>query len=209
VTICKTAFLRIHGVLNGRLCRVLKGQQAFSSIPKRDECGHHTPGNKTAEEDLELVKQHIESFPSYESHYPRKSNSHKKYLSPDLNITKMYLLYKEHCSETDKHPVSELVYRRVFNEDFNLSFGRYVLVSLPFLFHIPIGSHSLLHFALAVMFTLSVFHTDLSPSPSSFSTFLTLVISLLVLVQALIKAAIVLVSCHKKLSGVQPISIFV
>ena len=109
VTICKMAFLRIHGISNGRLCRVLKGQQAFSGIPKRDERGRHMPGNKTAEEDLELVKRHIESFPSYESHYSRESNPHKKYLSPDLNITKMYLLYKEHCSETNKHPVSEWV----------------------------------------------------------------------------------------------------
>jgi len=52
VTICKTAFLRIHGISNGRLCRVLKGQQAFSGIPKHDERGCHKPGNKTAEEDL-------------------------------------------------------------------------------------------------------------------------------------------------------------
>ncbi len=36
-------------------------------------------------------------------------------------MTKMYKLFKEACSDADKQPVSDWVYRRVFNEDFNLA----------------------------------------------------------------------------------------
>ena len=72
------------------------------------------------------MKEHIRSFPKYKSHYSRASNPHRQYLSPDLSITKMHVLYVDVCSTQGKHAVSEWVYRKIFNETFNLSFGRYV-----------------------------------------------------------------------------------
>ena len=60
------------------------------------------------------VKDHILSFPNYESHYCRERTS-KKYLSSDLSITKMYDMYK--TSRTK--PVS----RKCFHE-LNLSFKK-------------------------------------------------------------------------------------
>ena len=126
VRVCKVAFLRIHGISNGRLTRVLKGQE-LGGVPKCDQRGRHEPVNKTREEDIDFVKQHVESFPQYQSHYSRESNPNRKYLSPDLNLIKMYELYKKACADADRQPISDWVYRRVFNEDFNLAFGRYVL----------------------------------------------------------------------------------
>ena len=79
---------------------------------------------KTTEADLELVKEHILSFPQYQSHYSRADNPNRKYPSPDLTISKMYSLYKEWCAEKEKIAVSEWMYRQVFNTSFNLSFGR-------------------------------------------------------------------------------------
>jgi len=50
--------------------------------------------NKISNDKLTKVIEHINSFPSYESHYTRKSND-KKYLSTNLNLQKIYELYKQ------------------------------------------------------------------------------------------------------------------
>ena len=121
--ICKVAFLRIHAISNGRVDRALKAQKISGGAPHIDKRGRHRPANKTAEEDINMVKAHIKSFPSYKSHYSRKDNPSRKFLSPCLSVQKMYELYKERCDEEDTHKVSEWVYRKVFNESFNFSFG--------------------------------------------------------------------------------------
>ncbi len=124
VRVCKVAFLRIHAVTNGRLTRALKGQADNDGSPHADQRGRHIPANKTSDEDIEFVKEHIRSFPKYRSHYSRKDNPNRYFLSPDLSVAKMFQLYKVECSTQEKRPVSEWVYRKVFNEAFNLSFGR-------------------------------------------------------------------------------------
>ena len=126
--VCKVAFLRIHGISNGRLDRALKAQSDEGGSPHNDQRGCHVPPNKTPEASLEFVREHISCFPKYKSHYSRSDNPNKHYLSPDLTINKMYQLYKEECSKQAKAPVSEWVYRQVFNKEFNLSFGRCVWI---------------------------------------------------------------------------------
>ena len=145
VRVCKEAFLRIHGISSGRLTRILCGQAEQGGIPKLDRRGHKEPPNKTSEEDLTFIKECIESFPVYESHYSRNDNSNRRYLSPDLTISKMYSLYREQCTEKGRRPVSDWVYRKVFNEQYNLAFGRYVtclavllFVCLPSLYILPL-----------------------------------------------------------------------
>ena len=126
--VCKVAFLRIHAISNGRLDRALKAQSESGGSLHNDQRGSHPPPNKTTEESLAFVKEQISTFPKYKSHYSRSSNPNRHYLSPDLTINKMYYLYRELCSTQGQNPVSEWVYRQVFNKEFNLSFGRYVNV---------------------------------------------------------------------------------
>ena len=121
VWVCKVAFLRVHSVSNGRLDQALKAEEITS--PHCDERGRHPPKNKTTDEKIE-VKEHIRSFPHYKSHYSRKDNPHRQFFSRSLSIQVMYRLYKETCEEKHTQPVSQWVYRRVFNESFNLSFGK-------------------------------------------------------------------------------------
>lgn len=52
--------------------------------------GRHVSDNKI--DDTHVIKL-INSFPAYTSHYTRANNSERKYLTPDLNIRKMYELY--------------------------------------------------------------------------------------------------------------------
>lgn len=77
VRVCKVAFLRIHGVSNGRLGRALKAQQDAAGSPHTNRRGKHEPANKTKRDDIAKVKAHIKSFPHYRSHYSRKDNPHK------------------------------------------------------------------------------------------------------------------------------------
>lgn len=124
--ICKTAFMRIHSISNGRLSRALKAVEVSEGSPHQDQRGRHEPINKTPAQRIDSAKSHIESFPSFTSHYSRSDNPNRRYLTPELTLSKMYVLYREYCASKSVEPVSEWVYQKVFNEEYNLSFGQYV-----------------------------------------------------------------------------------
>lgn len=81
------------------------------------------PSRKTKESDVSYVKEFISKFPTYQSHY-RLSPSNIKYLSPFLNIEKMYREYCLKCQFLRKKPVKIWNFRHIFNTEFNLSFAR-------------------------------------------------------------------------------------
>lgn len=120
--VCKAFFLKTLDVTKNVVETALKDKDpitgSFASIDKR---GKHTPHNKTEEDLLKDVREHIESFPVMESHYCRKSTS-RSYLSSTLNLSIMYRLYLEKMSLLAKETVSEYIYRNIFNTDYNLSF---------------------------------------------------------------------------------------
>lgn len=84
----------------------------------RGMCGAH---NKTPPEKVQEVHDHIRSFPSMESHYVRKK-SKRQYLDRKLSIAKMHSIYVDECTKKNSKPVSEIIYRRIFCNDFNLGF---------------------------------------------------------------------------------------
>ncbi|XP_046988364.1 uncharacterized protein LOC124594055 [Schistocerca americana] len=83
---------------------------------------YKTPGNKIDEAKVGLIKEHIKRFPKYSSYYSRQKAPNKKYLAGNLNLKKMYQLYKEFCEEKETEPARKTFYRYVFNTCFNLSF---------------------------------------------------------------------------------------
>ena len=85
-----------------------------------DQRGKHSQQRKVAEA-LSEIKKHIESFPSFKSHYSQKDTD-KKYLSPSLSIAEMFRLYFTHCNDNNLQPQKEHMYQNIFNEQFNLSF---------------------------------------------------------------------------------------
>ncbi|KAK4886758.1 hypothetical protein RN001_003029 [Aquatica leii] len=78
------------------------------NVPKQRKYTNH----KIPDDDVNVVKQHIESFPAVDSHY----------LDPNLNIKKMYSLYVEFCEETNKQSVKESFYRKIFCNEYNIFF---------------------------------------------------------------------------------------
>ncbi|KAJ8890794.1 hypothetical protein PR048_010303 [Dryococelus australis] len=87
-----------------------------------DKQGCGVPSNKIAGEMMNSVREYIKPFPSYQSHYTRAKNPNRRYLSTDLNVRIMYNLINDFCSKKDVLPVTNYIYRRVSNTEFNLHF---------------------------------------------------------------------------------------
>nr|CAH7763754.1 unnamed protein product [Callosobruchus chinensis] len=103
--VCKVMFLNTLSISNTVVVNTLKKVQPGGLI-KRDQRGRHTPSNKSPEETINSVKQHISAFPQYESHYSREK-SERKYLGPELTIEKI---------------AKKWLYTDIFNKQFKLSF---------------------------------------------------------------------------------------
>ena len=121
IRVCKTVFLATLGISNGRLSRALNSQiHAGDLTPAIDNRGRHAPANKTPADQIENVRQHIGSFPTYSS----KDNLNERFLSPSLSLSVMYRLYLHECEDSGREPVKQWCYRRVLLTDFNSSFDR-------------------------------------------------------------------------------------
>lgn len=118
--VCKDFFLKTLDI-GKKTVDIAISKMEHGVFAGRDNRGRKTPGNKTPKEDEQFVHAHIQSFPVIDSHYTRK-NTKRKYLSPELNITKMYQLYKEECVRSNKKAVTSSLYRKIFNNQYNLSF---------------------------------------------------------------------------------------
>lgn len=122
--VCKPALQSIYQIGRGRLDILRRKVTAGVSSPAVSHRGRHcTRPNKTPDNQLREVREHINMFPAEASHYSRNKNPHKLYLASDLSIPKLYELYNMFCGEKEYVPVSLNRYTRIFTEDFNLSFG--------------------------------------------------------------------------------------
>uniref|UniRef100_A0A6P7GRT0 Uncharacterized protein LOC114345931 n=1 Tax=Diabrotica virgifera virgifera TaxID=50390 RepID=A0A6P7GRT0_DIAVI len=121
INVCRQYLVDTFQISHGRLTRSLK-KLKDGKAPGLDERGCHVPANKIAVDRMNVVREHIIfSFPAYQSHYTRTQNPNRKYLPSHLTITAMYKSYLEYCNGKGD-PVSEAVYRRTFNSEFNLHF---------------------------------------------------------------------------------------
>lgn len=120
VRVCKKFFLKTLSISESTVNQALS-KMVHGHFKGRGERGRHAPAKKTSEERLNEIRNHIESFPTVESHYLRKS-SQRMYLAPDLNIRRMHEQYVRKCQENGTEAVNEPVYRRIFNEEYNISF---------------------------------------------------------------------------------------
>lgn len=119
--VCKNYFMSTLCISTGPIETAVKHVDNNGAFTKMDNRGKQPPINKTPEEQIEEVKNHIESFPVMDSHYCRKKTA-KKYLEPTLSISKMYDLYVEKMKKNNKTPVKFNIYKRVFGTQYNLAF---------------------------------------------------------------------------------------
>lgn len=126
--VCKKTFCDLHAVGKRRVEKLTE-KILSGTILSSDERGrHHNRPKKVPEETKERIREHIKSFPQRKSHYSQKDNRKRRYLCENLSISRMYNLYlskyEPQVSETGAKPqAKEWIYRKIFNEEFNLSFG--------------------------------------------------------------------------------------
>jgi len=98
--VCKEFFIKTLCVSNKRVQNIVnKKKMSISGISPRDNRGKKVPPNKIPEERVNLIKEHINKFPKYTSHYTREKNPNRKFLPIGLTIRAMYNLYKTFCNE--------------------------------------------------------------------------------------------------------------
>ncbi|KAK4873770.1 hypothetical protein RN001_013130 [Aquatica leii] len=116
IEVCKQAFLSLHAITHDRvyrLCRLLSCGKS-----PRDMRGRQAPGNSKPISLVQLIINHIKSFPTKNTHY---TGAEKKYLNEKLNIRQMHKMFEELHPEIK---VKYSFYYKIFKERFSLSFGR-------------------------------------------------------------------------------------
>ncbi|KAJ8928292.1 hypothetical protein NQ314_019158 [Rhamnusium bicolor] len=116
----------LMGILQvGNIRRRRHGSYDHPENSKRQVSVYYTVPNGSGkhvqytEEHSHLIHEHINSFPRSESHYCRKKST-KEYLSPDLNINRLYRAFIQKYPNTN---ISSKHYRKIFKKDFpHLSF---------------------------------------------------------------------------------------
>lgn len=127
--VCKAAFASIHGISKKRVENIAKVFNCPNiTSPTCKQGKHHNRPNRISADLVEKIHSHIKSFPRRESHYGRKK-SRCFYLSPDLNVRRMYNMYLERyetesISNTENKPkVTYDFYFRYFKQNFKYRFG--------------------------------------------------------------------------------------
>lgn len=121
VRVCKSFFTSTLAISNGPIETAVKNINEVGSFGGNDKRGKKIPPNKTSEESIKDIKDHIESFPKIESHYCRKDTT-RQYLSEKLSICKMYELYSQKMQNENKIPVKFNIYQKIFGTEYNFSF---------------------------------------------------------------------------------------
>ena len=119
--VCQGMYANTLSIGHSRITTALSNKDSNGLCGKQNSYSGRTAHNKTPQSDLDIVHEHISSFPVVESHYCRAS-SKKLYLPAELkNVSFIYKLYQSYCLTKNVKPVSQYVYSRVFNS-YNLSF---------------------------------------------------------------------------------------
>lgn len=77
-----------------RIIETLTSGKKEGEVMYTEKHGNMVQKSKFAAANVDLITDHVSSFPRDESHYGRTEIS-KEYLSQDLNISRLYLAFKE------------------------------------------------------------------------------------------------------------------
>lgn len=115
IKVCKKMFSHVQGLSRAQVDNLVSKKKSSKTGFIDPDCrGKHEPKNKKTEE-RNFIRQFIDAYPKYESHYSRK-RSKKLYLPSNLNIKKMYDEYKDLKKKASETHVSYDVFKQVFKE---------------------------------------------------------------------------------------------
>jgi hypothetical protein len=118
VPVCAKAFASIYGVTRGKIEYIQKSLKSTGQSPQDARGTHKNRPRKISQQTLNKIDAHVKSFKGRTSHYSMEKTS-KIYLPEELNVTKMFNMFKEANSDVT---ISYETYRTAFKK-FNISFG--------------------------------------------------------------------------------------
>jgi hypothetical protein len=119
IMVCKTAFINLHGITSARLRRIQISLVMTGASPKDLRGRHKNRPTEYSTEPLNLIEMHINSFQPRQSHYTRRKNPERMYLSESLTIKDMHRMFvAEYCLNIPYN-----VYWHIFRTKFNIKFG--------------------------------------------------------------------------------------
>ena len=125
IKVCKKTFLDTLGISYQWIRTADKKKKYTNStlIINSDERGKHKMRpHKVPEKFKQAVRDHLSSFPVMDSHHCGENTS-RKYLEEGLSISKMYFLFLEEMRKKGETVyVTQQMYRKIFNTEFNYSF---------------------------------------------------------------------------------------
>ncbi|XP_072043437.1 uncharacterized protein [Amphiura filiformis] len=99
ISVCRVTFLNTLGISDKFVIVAWAKVTSTGTLEGENRGGNRNdPKSQKLREEIE---NHIDRFPKVESHYCRKFDHHQ-YLSPDLNVSKMYALYRESGGKASK-----------------------------------------------------------------------------------------------------------
>ncbi|KAG7307859.1 hypothetical protein JYU34_006468 [Plutella xylostella] len=119
VPVCSKTFAEVLRIKPSRIQGVAKRAFHSGSVAKENRGGDRKRFAFASRK--EAVQKFIQNFVPLESHYSRGCTRHRVYLSPDLNISKMFKMYNDEA--LPDFEVKEGFFRKVFNTSFNIGFG--------------------------------------------------------------------------------------
>ncbi len=116
--VCKNAFLILHQIKRSRLeVKIQQNREISEDLRGK----HGNNWNCLPQEVVEDILDFIENLPARESHYSPKTEKNRKYLSSDLNVSKLHQKFIDLYHEYEK-VVSYEFFKNYFKK-FNLGFG--------------------------------------------------------------------------------------
>ena len=97
ISLCRSALLSLFSISASTLYKAQKAWKRVRCSTSPIKQGRNPASLnavKVSEEKIDEVRMHISKFPAVSSHYCRHKNPNRQYLHYDLNIYKMYELYK-------------------------------------------------------------------------------------------------------------------
>lgn len=122
IRICKKFFKNTLSI-NDRPIRTVLSKRDLNhpQFVQDDLRGKHGNHPKLDEEIKESIRQHIDSVPRIPSHYCR-ANTNREFIEGGLTVADLHRSYKKLREEAQKDAGNYVLYHKIFNEEFNISF---------------------------------------------------------------------------------------
>ncbi|KAJ8926473.1 hypothetical protein NQ314_021159 [Rhamnusium bicolor] len=121
MNVCKTFFKATLSISDRPIRRVLQKRTHFTNIITADFRGKHGKHFKIDEKVKNGIRDHIKSIPRVPSHYCRAGTS-REYIEGGKSLADIHRDYEQKCKDDNEPAANYMMYSRIFNEEFNISF---------------------------------------------------------------------------------------